>query len=108
VLPLATMGTLWPLRLAFLVARPALERLADGAAAGQALAGPQWAGPYRLVQSAVDPASGEVALMTDPNPSGAKGFVRVNPGIPWDRRGPILGTDLDVELGWGWEYRQDD
>jgi hypothetical protein len=107
-MPLATVWTLWPLHLAFLTVRPALDRLADQVAAGQAAGLPQWAGPFRVARSAVDPVSGNVGLMVDPNPNGPTGFVRVRPGIPPNRRGPFGWDDLHVDLGWGWEYREED
>jgi hypothetical protein len=108
VMPLATVWTLWPLRLAFLTARPALDRLADQVAAGQAAGFPQWAGPFRVARAAVDPISGNVGLMIDPNPNGPTGLVRVRPGSPPNRRGPFGWDDLHVDLGWGWEYREED
>jgi len=108
VLPLVTLCTLWPLHLAFLTARPTLERLADQVAAGQAASFPQRAGLFRVAGSAVDPISGNVGLMIDPNPSGPTGFVRVRRGTPRNRRGPFGWDDLDVDLGWGWEYREED
>lgn len=108
VMPLATVWTLWPLRLAFLTVRPALERLADQVATGQAAGFPQWAGPFRVARSAVDPVSGNVGLMIDPNPNGPTGLVRVRPGIPSNRIGPFGWDDLLVDLGWDWEYREED
>lgn len=108
-MPVATVWTLWPLRLAFLTARPALERLADQAAAGRAVGSPQWAGPFRLAGSAVDPATGNVGLMIDPNPGGPVGFVRLGPGAnPDHRHRPIRGDDLEVQLGGGWWYHEED
>jgi hypothetical protein len=53
--PLMTLLTFWLLRVAFLISRPALERLADRVAAGQAIAFPIRAGLYRIVGSATDP-----------------------------------------------------
>jgi hypothetical protein len=108
VLPLVTLWSFWPLRLAFLTVRPALNRLADQVAAGAGPSFPQWVGPFRVARSAVDPASGNVGLMIDPNPNGPTGLVRVCPGIPPNRRGPIGWDDLQVDLGWGWEYREED
>jgi hypothetical protein len=107
-LPVLTLGTLWPLRMAFVAARPTLERLADQVAAGQTVNFPQQAGPFRLVKSAVDPVSGHIALMTDPNTSGPKGFVRVRPASPSSLAGPIVGSNLDVGLGGEWDYRDED
>lgn len=108
VMPLATLWTLWPLHLAFLTARPTLERLADQVAAGQAVGFPQRVGLFRVAGSAVDPISGNVGLMIDPNANGPTGFVRVLPGTSPNRRGPFGCDDLDVDLGWGWEYREED
>jgi hypothetical protein len=108
VMPLATVWTLWPLHLAFHTVRASLERLADQVAVGQALGFPRWAGPFRVARSAVDPVSGNVGLMIDPNPNGPAGLVRVRPGNPPDRRGPFGWDDLHVDLGSGWEYREED
>jgi hypothetical protein len=108
VLPALTVMTLWPLRLGFLVARPTLERLADQAAAGNLVTLPAPAGPFRVLRASVEPESGQVGLMTEPNPSRPTGFVRARSNPPPDARRPIFGTELDVELGWGWSYREDD
>lgn len=108
LLPLVTLLTFWPLRLAFLTVRPALDRLADQVAAGKAVVFPLWVGPFCVARSAVDPASGNVGLMIDPNPSGPTGLVRVRTGIPANRVGPFGWDDLLVDLGWGWEYREED
>jgi len=77
-------------------------------AAGQAVGFPQQAGLFRVAGSTVDPISGNVGLMIDPNPNGPTGFVRVRPGTPRNRRGPFGWDDLDVALGWGWEYREEE
>jgi hypothetical protein len=108
MLPFATVWTLWPLHLAFLTVRSDLDRLADQVAAGQATNFPRWVGPFRVARSAVDPVSGNVGLMIDPNPSGPTGLVRIRLVIPPDRSGPFGGDDLLVDLGWGWEYREED
>src|SRR5690349_17630477 len=44
--PTTMLLTAWPHRLAFLASQPALERLADRVAAGQAPHSPAWAGVY--------------------------------------------------------------
>jgi hypothetical protein len=108
IMPLGTLWTLWPLHLAFVASRPSLEHLADQAAAGQASGFPRWAGLFRVAASAVDSATGNVGLMIDPNPSGPTGFVRVRPGTSRNRTGPFGWDDLDVDLRWGWEYREED
>jgi hypothetical protein len=107
-MPLATVGTQWPLRLAFVVTRPSLDRLADQVAAGQNVSFPRWVGPFRLAGSAVDGVSGNVGLMIDANPSGPSGFVRISPGVPPESTGPFRWDNLLVHLGWGWEYREED
>jgi hypothetical protein len=108
VMPLMTLWTLWPLHLAFLASRPALERVADQVAAGQVIGFPRWAGLFRFAVSAVDPTTGNVGLMINPNPGGPTGFVRVSAGASRDRKRPFGWDDLDVDLGWGWEYREED
>ena len=107
-LPLLTLVTLWPLLLGFVTARPALEHLADQVAAGRTIAYPQQVGLFRIAGSVVDHVSGNVGLLIDPNPSGYTGFVRVRPGTPSNARGPIIGSDLNVDLSAGWSYRGDD
>jgi hypothetical protein len=108
ILPLFTLLTLWPLHFGFVIAKTALEHLADQVAAGQAVAYPQQVGLFRIAGSVVDPVSGNVGLLIDPNPNGFTGFVRVRAGSPAEVRGPIIGSDLDIDLGAGWSYRGDD
>lgn len=110
VMPAATAWTVWPLRVAFLAARPALDRLADRVAAGRAPASPRWAGPFQVLRSAVDPATGNVGLMIDPNPNGPTGFVRHGRrGTgPSDCFAPFRGDVLHVELADGWCYHEED
>jgi hypothetical protein len=109
ILPGITISTVWPLHLAFLAFRPRLERLADRVEAGQSFASPYWIGPFRLSESGVDSDSKTVGLFIDPNPGGRTGFVRVRAETPEaDHFSLLLGTDTNVELGWGWSYRQDD
>jgi hypothetical protein len=109
VMPAVTISTLWPLHLAFLAVRPSLERLADRVEAGHMIASPHWIGPFRLSESAVGADRKTVGLLIDPNPGGRTGFVRVHSEPPEAHRFDLLlGTDTDVELGWGWSYRQDD
>jgi hypothetical protein len=110
LLPLVTAGTAWPFQLRFLMAKPALERLADGVAAGQAMTNPQWAGPFRIAGSAVDPASGNVCLMIDTKPNGPSGFVRnreTRSGLYGCFR-PIRGDWYHLTLVGGWCYHEED
>jgi hypothetical protein len=114
VMPLATLLSLWPARLGFLIARPTLERLADRASAGQKVVPPQWAGPFRIVGSYVDPRWGGVILVMDTNPGGFAGSVRGGPAVfvrgdlrmPLEHQlVPLYGPGGDVvPFGWGWRY----
>ena len=111
MMPLVTAMTLWPFRLAFLAAMPALNRLAGRVAAGQAVGSPVSVGPFRIVATAVDPASGNVGLMIDPNPNGPTGFIRHGGAInsaPYGCYRPFRGDVLHVGLGGGWCYHEED
>ena len=109
ILPAFTFSTVWPLRLAFLASRTSLDRLADRAEAGHVIRSLHRIGPFRLIESHVDQDSKTVGLFIDPNPSGRSGFVRVHSKtLEGQRFASLIGTDTNVELGWGWSYRQDD
>jgi hypothetical protein len=111
ILPLTMLVTHWPLRLAFLVSRPAMNRLADRVLAGQAVISPEWAGLFRVVGSAVDPTRGNVGLIIDANPSGRSGFVRVGAGVrvPAGRSvAPFYNLSFDLPLCDRWWYACED
>jgi hypothetical protein len=103
--PLMALLTFWPLRVAFLISRPALERLADRVAAGHVPAFPMQAGLYRIVGSATDPVTGNVALITDSKPSGRAGFVRSQPGTP---HGPFSSLFMGMSLSRTWAFEMED
>jgi hypothetical protein len=103
--PLMTLLTFWPLRVAFLVSSPVLERLADQVSAGQAPAFPIRAGLYRIVGSATDPVTGNVALITDANPNGRAGFVRYLPGT---RHGPFCNLFMGMSMSRMWTFEVED
>ncbi len=105
LLPLTIPATLWPLRLAFALSRPALDRLADRVAAGEVIGSPEWAGVYPIVATRRDPTKGNVALLIDADPGGPTGFVRQ--GGPRPGSGPMLGLYV-VPLGGPWRYFNDD
>jgi hypothetical protein len=105
VTPLITLSTFWPLRVAFLVSRPALEHLADRVAAGQALTLPVRAGVYSIVGFATDPSTGNVALITDADPGGRSGFVRHRPGTP---HGPFRSLWMGMRLSRTWAYEMEE
>jgi hypothetical protein len=105
VTPLITLWTLWPLRVAFLVSSPALERLADRVAAGQAPPFPIRAGLYRIVGCATDPCTGNIALITDANPGGREGFVRYQLGTP---HGPFSSLWMGMNLSRRWAFEMEE
>ncbi|MGO9471103.1 MAG: hypothetical protein ACLQIB_05890 [Isosphaeraceae bacterium] len=110
-LPLTILFTQWPFHLAFAASKPALNRLADRVAAGQAIRRPVRAGFFTVVSSAVDPASGNVGLITDPDPSGRSGFVRLSlhPNTsPGRVGGPFYNLNGDLQMGEGWRYQSED
>jgi hypothetical protein len=110
VLPVVTVWSAWPFRLEFLMARPRLERLADQVAAGQAIRSSRPAGVFRIVGSAVDPTTGNVALMTDAIPGGPSAFIRLGsrPGQPYGCYRPVRGDWLHVSLTSRWCYHEED
>jgi hypothetical protein len=110
-LPLTMLFTQWPFRVAFLVSRPALDRLADRVATGMAPGGPVRAGLFIAVNSAVDPTTGNVGLITDPNSSVRTGFVRVSPPAGTSSggaSGPFHNLNSDLPMGGGWRYQTED
>lgn len=107
-LPVVTLFSAWPLRLAFLISRPALDRLADQVAGGMSPRFPIRAGFFSVVGSDVDSPSGSIGLVIDPNPAGRSGFVRVPPGAEGRRMGPFTNLDQDLSLGHGWWYDSED
>jgi hypothetical protein len=111
ILPPSMVVGFWPLRLAFLVSRPALERLADRVAAGADVAGPEWVGMFVVFGSEVDPVTGNVGLIVNPDPSGRSGFLRINPSpsTPTGRSiGPFRDIYLDLQLRDRWWYECED
>jgi hypothetical protein len=112
LLPVSMLITFWPFRLAFLASENALSRLADQVAAGNAPQRPVWAGVFRIVGSAIDPATGNVALVTDADPAGRAGFVRyrLGPGgVPvGPGGGPLTNLNGSFELRHGWRFECED
>jgi len=109
VAPLTTLLTLWPLHLVFLGARPAMDHLANQAVAGRPFGGPRWIGVFRLADVRVDPVTGEVALLSEPNPSHPAGFVREGIRAPGGGgSATIAGSNLRLNLWGRWSFREDD
>ena len=66
----------WPLRLHYLIAKPALESMAADAIAGRKLRVPARAGLFWIKEAEV--RDGIVCLWTDLHPWGYTGFVRTD------------------------------
>ena len=106
--PIVTLWSFWPLYLAFMVARPAMARLADQVAAGETVEFPRRVGLFTVTTATVDPVSGNARLMLDPDPNSSARFVRTRRGSALTPSRPIAGSDLDVDLGGGWSYHKDE
>jgi hypothetical protein len=68
----------WPLRAAYVLSRPSLDRVAQEVHAGQQWAGPTRVGLFTVVQVEVR-RDGIVCLWVDDDPGGKTGFVRCGP-----------------------------
>jgi hypothetical protein len=107
--PLSMMLTHWPLRLAFLASRPAMERLANRVALGERISRPEWAGVFRVIGSSLEPGSLNVGLIIDADPAGRSGFVRLGAGVPeTDTHGPFYNLNFNEPLGRRWFYQNED
>jgi hypothetical protein len=98
--------TIWPFRLAFAASRPALDKLADQVARGEPVNTSRWAGAFRIVGSVVDPATGTIGLITDPNPGGRAGFARQHAQAAGSS--PFYNLNYDVQLTEKWRYVEED
>jgi hypothetical protein len=108
IAPMTMLLTHWPFRLAFLVSRPALERLANEVAAGAPVTRPRWAGVFVIVGSAVDPKTRNVGLITNPNPSGRSGFERYGARGTRGAVGAFYNSWSKMELDQNWRYAEED
>ncbi|MFO0954174.1 MAG: hypothetical protein U0835_24065 [Isosphaeraceae bacterium] len=107
--PVSIFFTDWPMRLAFLASRPALERLADRAATGATMTAPEQAGVFLVIGSAVDPQTGNVGLITNAGGGNRSGFTRLPPGADPERRyGPFYNFNHEVNVGGRWWYQDED
>lgn len=106
--PLLMFLSGWPLQVAFLISRPAFDRLADRVAGGEAITFPQPAGLYWIEAAAADPINAtHVALILDNDPAGRSGFVR------WNVRDGSAGRlmhnlNFDIPLDASWRYQDED
>ncbi len=106
ITPLTVPFTQWPFRLAFLASQPSLDRLADRVGAGNPVTTPEWAGVFRIVGSAVNPSTGGVGLVTNPDPSGRSGFERRGSAPPGN--GPFYNLFYDLKLSAKWRFVEED
>jgi hypothetical protein len=97
----------WPLRLSFQVCRGGFDRLADRVAAGESVGFPARVGLFVVVGSAIDPATGNVGLVTDSRGGGESGFARASGPGP-RRPGPFGALNWDIDLGGGWHCQVGD
>ncbi len=110
ILPGSMAATLWPLHLAFRLARPEMIRLTERVARGEKVRFPREAGVYTVVEIRVDPEHPEnLAILLDNNPNGETAFVRIR-DAEYYRTGPlnISPTDTYIPLGDGWSYMVED
>ena len=107
--PFSMTLTPWPLRLAFLASRPAMERLANRVGRGEGINRPEWSGVFRVVGSAIEPGTGNVGLIIDGDPGGRAGFVRLGPGVPeTNTYVPFYNLNFNEPLGRRWFYQSED
>jgi hypothetical protein len=107
--PLSMILTSWPLRLAFLASRPAMERLANRVADGERPSQPEWAGLFRVIGTDVQSKKGNIGLIIVADSTGRSGFVWLGPGVAeQDTHGPFYNLDLDIHLGGRWFYQCED
>ena len=68
---------------------------------------PSQSGPDCFVSSGPrrTPVNGNVALITDPKPSGRAGFVRSKPGTP---HGPLSSVFMGISLSQTWAFEIED
>ena len=79
LLPIVTLWTFWPLRVAFLLARPSIEQSGESGLRRSLVRFPQRAGVFDVVRPAIEPVSHYVGLRIDTTwpPTG---FVLLPPG----------------------------
>ncbi|MHB0912077.1 MAG: hypothetical protein ACYC2Y_01350 [Armatimonadota bacterium] len=74
---LSVAATMWPLRLHYLAARPALDRIADRLETGERVKTPVWAGLFRINE--VEIYRDIPCLWVGNYPSGGVGLIRTPP-----------------------------
>ena len=106
-LPSSMAAGPWPLRCALILSAGSLDRLADDAASGKPVELPRWAGLFRIAAISVEGEN--VALITDPNPSGRSGLVRfARPAPDGPHAGPMYNLNFDLPVAGRWRYQNED
>ena len=98
ILPIVTLWTLWPLHLAFMAARPAMDLLADQVTAGKTVVFPRRAGVFAVSAATISPLSSEVILMIEPNLAGPT-LVRARPNSAPRPGKPVGGFEAKCGSG---------
>ena len=104
-IPVATILTKWPLRLAFYLSSPALNRLADRLEAGGSVGPDEWAGIYRIKGSTTLGYGGGTLLIVDPTRGDLSGFARRPGSAGGPRRESLLPGGDPSER---WHYNDED
>jgi len=97
-----------PLRIAFFVSRPALDRLADRVASGENVSFPVWAGVFRIVEARTTTNKNTVGLIVVASPGSSSGLIRGNEpythksGHDYRREPPIINLAIDMPLNHRW------
>ena len=102
------VATEWPMWIAFLASRPALDRLADRIAASEVFNRPEWAGAYRVVGADRDPANGDIRLTIDAGSSGNTRFVRVQSPTSTPGSRPQIVSLYPLSVDGRWWYEEED
>jgi hypothetical protein len=109
LMPFSMTYKSWPLRAAFIVSMSAMSLLADRVAARQPIPIPVRAGVFTVVDTALDPGTGNVALILDLDPAGRTAFVRIGSlALPGRRLGPLYSLFAEEYMYGRWWHQQED
>jgi hypothetical protein len=102
-LPFSTLFS-WPLRVAFFLSQPSMDRLADRIEHGSKMTPPEWTGLFLIWNSEISEHTGDTLLITGSDRSDAMGFLRVAEGtMPDDPN----SWPHDLRLSDRWMYQGD-
>lgn len=93
----SVMATHWPLRMAYVLSRPAIERLGSEILKGESFSQPKRVGLFTIEKAEVN-HSGIVCLWTREDPGGNSGFVQCGPErVPFN-----LWSMVRLDGRWQW------